>query len=34
MSTKDEYTAKLKAQLDEWEDDLADLRAKAKSLFS
>jgi ribosomal protein L29 len=29
MSTKDEYTAKLKAQLDEWEDDLADLRAKA-----
>ena len=29
MSTKDEYTAKLKAQLDEWEDDLADLRAIA-----
>jgi chorismate mutase len=29
MSTKDEYIAKLKSQLDEWEGDLADLRAKA-----
>jgi chromosome segregation ATPase len=29
ISTKDEYIAKLKSQLDEWEDDLADLRAKA-----
>jgi chromosome segregation ATPase len=29
MQTKDEYLAKLKAQLDEWEDDLAQLREKA-----
>lgn len=29
MPTKDEYIAKLKSQLDEWEGDLADLRAKA-----
>jgi chromosome segregation ATPase len=29
MQTKDEYMAKLKAQLDEWESDLAHLRDKA-----
>jgi ElaB/YqjD/DUF883 family membrane-anchored ribosome-binding protein len=29
MTTKDEYVAKLKAQLDEWETDLAHLRDKA-----
>ena len=29
MPTKDEYLAKLKAQLDEWESDLAHLRDKA-----
>jgi chromosome segregation ATPase len=29
MQTKDEYLAKLKAQLDEWEADLAHLREKA-----
>ncbi len=29
MHTKDEYLAKLKAQLDEWETDLAHLRDKA-----
>jgi chorismate mutase len=29
MSTKDDYIATLKAQLDEWEGDLAELRGKA-----
>ncbi len=29
MQTKDEYLAKLKTQLDEWESDLAQLRDKA-----
>lgn len=29
MHTKEEYLAKLKAQLDEWETDLAHLRDKA-----
>jgi phage shock protein A len=29
MQTKDEYLAKLKAQLDEWETDLEHLREKA-----
>lgn len=29
MQTKDEYVAKLKAQLDEWESDLTQLRDKA-----
>jgi hypothetical protein len=29
MKTKDEYLAEAKAQLDEWETDLAELRRKA-----
>jgi chromosome segregation ATPase len=32
MSTKDEYLAKFKSQLTEWEGDLKELQAKAGSL--
>jgi hypothetical protein len=32
MSTKDEYIAKFKSQLNEWESDLNELKAKAGTL--